>query len=204
MSTKNSKTIRWTRVMGLVTAGAALAGLGSASGAIQAHAESGSDGWDKGVVTTDTLRERVGPSTHVSSIGDLNRGEKVELGCKLPGTTVDGKKAWYRLAGADGGSWVSARYVKLLDDAPRTCERGSAMGTTTAAVNVRQAPTTKDGKLGSIGKGVSTVDVFCKVGGSEIGNNTIWYATAWGDGSQTGYVHSEYVDTRGTVKNCGV
>lgn len=190
-----------SKKLGLGTAAAlAVTGLGAAI-AFPATANADHDGTSRGRVTAHRLAERVGPSHHVSKVdGGFSKGDVIRIDCRLPGSAVDGDRTWY-LAGS--GYWVSGRHVRIVKGHARRCERGSAMGTTTAKVNVRKAPTTVDGKLGTIRAGVSTVHVFCKVSGGNVGNNTFWYATAWGNGSRTGYVHSEYVDVRGKVKFCG-
>lgn len=185
----------------LAAAALTVLGLGTTIGLSTAAADSGSDGASKGRVTAGTLSERVGPSTHVSTVeGDLSRGDVIEISCKLPGSSVGGNKTWYQVA--DSHYWVSARYVSLTGEGPDHCDKGSQQGTTTTAVNVRQAPTTQDQLLGSIRGGVSTVNVYCKVSGGNVGNNTFWYATGWGDGSETGYVHSQFVKVSGEVKFC--
>ena len=194
-------TTAGTKKAGVFAAAAlTVAGLGTTIGLTTAQADTGSDGSSKGEVTAASLTERVGPSNRVSSVdGDLSRGDTVEIACQLPGTPVDGNSTWYKV---DTGYWVSARYVDVSGDGPDHCDKGSQQGTTTAAVNVRQAPTMQDTRLGSIGTGVSTVNVYCKVSGGNVGNNTFWYATGWGDGSETGYVHSEYLKVSGDVEFC--
>lgn len=190
-----------TKKAGVFAAAAlTVAGLGTTIGLSTAQADTGDDSSVRGKVVASSLTERVGPSNRVSSVdGDLSWADSVGISCKLPGTPVGGNATWYKV---DTGYWVSARYVKVWGAGPDHCDKGSQQGTTTAAVNVRKAPTTQDTRLGSIGKGVSTVNIYCKVSGGNVGNNTFWYATGWGDGSETGYVHSEYVQVSGEVKSC--
>ena len=187
-------------VLRTAAAALAVAGLGAAI-ALPAAAHADSDGKSKGRVTAPRLAERVGPSHHLTKVeGGFSKGDSIRIDCKLPGSAVDDNRAWYHVS---SDYWVSGRHVRVTEGHPRRCERGSARGTTTADVNVRKAPTTVDGKLGRIDAGVPTVDVFCKVSGGNVGNNTFWYATGWGNGSRTGYVHSAYVDVQGKVKFCG-
>lgn len=193
-------TVHPRRAGALATAALTVLGLGTTIGLATAEADTTS-GAVKGRVTAGSLAERVGPSTHVGAVeGDLSRGDVIDISCKLPGTSVDGNTTWYQIA--DSHYWVSGRYVSLIGAGPKHCDKGDQQGTTTTAVNVRQAPTTQDRLLGSIRSGISTVNVYCKVSGGNVGNNTFWYATGWGDGSKTAYVHSAYVKVSGDVPFC--
>ncbi|MYV91049.1 SH3 domain-containing protein [Streptomyces sp. SID1034] len=69
----------------------------------------------RGVVVTGqgrALHVRSGAGTTYRTTGTLRSGRQVSLVCKRNGSSVQGNRVWYRLAGHHG-RYVSAHYVRV-------------------------------------------------------------------------------------------
>lgn len=85
------------------------------------------------VISRGPLTVRSKPTTHSYKVGRVHPHQKLAIECKKRGERVDGNNLWYLLDGKDGqdgqdgmdpisttadrkGRWVSARYVKNLNE----------------------------------------------------------------------------------------
>lgn len=168
------------------------------------HASASTHGLDtKGQVTARTsLTVHTAPSTHAPHAGAaLKHGTKITIDCNLTGTRVSGNEVWYKIANRH--AWVSAKYVKTIGTKPAACTAASVAADrhakTTANLRIRQAPTTKDKAVGSIGKG-KAADVWCKVSSQSISGNKAWYYVA--NGANGGWVSAKYVHTNKHIPYC--
>lgn len=180
------------------------AAAGSVIGFAPHASASGYHGLDtKGQVTAATsLSVHTAPSTHAPSAGAaLKHGTKITIDCNLYGTNVGGNSFWYKLANRQ--AWVSAKYVKAIGNMPVACtamhNAADRNAKSTASLTLRQAPTTKDKAIGSIGKG-KAVDVWCKVSSQSISGNKTWYNV--GNGANGGWVSAKYVSTNKHIPQC--
>lgn len=152
-----------------------------------------------GQVTASSLYARQAPSTHAKATFLYTRGEKIPLGCKVVGPSVDGNNLWYTIAGSTD-RWLSARYVKNIGPAPEFCDPldGYVKGRTTATVTGRSGPTTSDSARSTYRKG-TTLNIQCKVTSQRIGGNSLWYLTSTGR-----WVPARYVKNVGMApRQCG-
>lgn len=139
--------------------------------------ESGTTGTEKVIMTgviykTDSLRVRSGPGTDKVHVGDLKRGEKVEI---YEVVTV-GRSSWGRI---DKG-WILLYYVQTETVVN---EDGTVVKTVTSTtLNIREAAGTKNAIVGKYYRGAQIV----------ILEETQVNGTAWGRTDQ-GWVCLDYV-----------
>lgn len=87
--------------------------------------------------------------------------------------------------------------VAMLATAP-SAAAATYTGKTTASLNVRSAPTSYAGKVGSLKSG-ATISITCKVFGPSVGGNSLWYKL--GDGR---WITARYVSNVGAAPRfCG-
>jgi D-alanyl-D-alanine carboxypeptidase len=129
---------------------------------------------EKGYTTTVNLNVRLGPSTKYTILGNIKKGEQVDV----KSSAVNG---WYQILYKGKKGYVSSKYVKITNK-----KEGPAIAkiyTTTVNLNVRTGPSTKNAILGNIKKG-KQVDVK-----SSAANG--WYQILFK--GKKGYVSSKYV-----------
>lgn len=71
-----------------------------------------------GVVTTESLTVRVGPTTKDKLVSTVLQHNDVHVSCKVISQSVGGTNLWYQIG---SGKWVSAAYVHNYDEAPAWC-----------------------------------------------------------------------------------
>lgn len=180
-----NKFLRKARIVTVGLGAVAILAGGLASGT--AHAET-TPNYNYTVRTTDGIVIRSGPSLHTSTKGSITQGEKVKVDCRVAGSSVGNDRDWYFLSSREG--WISGRFASPVGAEPKTCPSNDTefgVGQTTVGVNTRSGPTTKDQKLGSIGKG-KRVDVICSAKGASVQGNTTWYLL-----KNNSWVSAEYV-----------
>lgn len=74
--------------------------------------------WTRGRTTTG-LTIRRGPHSADQSLGTANKGQVLQLQCKINSQQISGNSLWYKLHGSQG--WVSGRYVTNVGAAPGFC-----------------------------------------------------------------------------------
>lgn len=171
-------------VAALVAAAAVLPGASLAT----ANAAVGSGRPVGVVIAKGGLVAHATPSTHSPRVASYRAGKRLALDCKVVGTKVDGNRQWYTIrSDASGLLWVSARYVRNVGAAPRTCDpmHGTVAATTTARLNLRQGASVADRKLGQLAPG-ATLRAVCRTQAS-IRHN--WVLTASGRWVAKGYLH---------------
>ncbi|GAB3926399.1 hypothetical protein GCM10011575_07530 [Microlunatus endophyticus] len=195
MATKINRTAG--KIAAVTLSVVSAAGLTAVLPATHAAADGGTTA--KGRVTArTTLAERSAPSTHAPIAGKGYRnGQTIKLDCNLFGTSVGGNATWYKIVGKD--SWVAARYVKNIGNAPIACTAASVPADrhakTTASVNLRQAPSTHDRVIGHIAKG-KQAQLWCKVASQKVDGNHTWYQES------NGWVAAKYVKTAKRIPYC--
>lgn len=150
------------------------------------------------VIAKTSLAERSAPSTSAPIAGNgYKNGQTIKLDCSLFGTTVGGNKIWYKVVGKH--SWVAARYVKNIGHPPIGCTAASVPAdrhaTTTASMNLRQAPSTHDRVIGHIAEG-KTAQLWCKVASQKVGGNPTWYQES------NGWIAAKYVKSSKAIPYC--
>ena len=143
----------------------------------------------QGVVNTDILNVRSGPSTSYSKVGKLYKGESVKISEKSNG--------WYKVSTSKGvNGWVSGTYINLGDTNNVGSVSGeifNSQGNVNADVlNVRSGPSTSYSKVGKLYKGESV-----KI--SEKSNG--WYKVSTSKGVN-GWVSGTYINL-GATNNVG-
>ncbi|KOG38198.1 SH3 domain-containing protein [Streptomyces resistomycificus] len=74
----------------------------------------------RGVVTADSLALRSAPTRGAQVIRYADRGEILNIFCKVGGPSVHGNPLWYQIA--DGTwAWGPARFIDNIGPAPRWC-----------------------------------------------------------------------------------
>lgn len=134
-----------------------------------------------GTVVASTLVGRQAPTTRaprvmVADQSALHRGQRVLLGCKVHGETVNGNDLWYRVVSPHGEAWISARYVRNNAVLPRWCQ-GNATTALTAPgeVRVKQAPTAQSPTVRTLRKGARAT-AMCRVEVQQASGTTQgWY-----------------------------
>jgi uncharacterized protein YgiM (DUF1202 family) len=196
MSTKINRTTGKIAALTLGVA-TAVAGLTAVLPATRAAADDSTVAKGR-VIANTTLAERSAPSTHAPIAGKgYRKGQTIKLDCNLFGTSVDGNTTWYKIAGKH--SWVAARYVKNVGNAPIACTAASVPAdrhaTTTAGINLRQAPSTHDRVTGHIAKG-KQAQLWCKVASQKVDGNHTWYQES------NGWISAKYVKTSRKIPYC--
>lgn len=123
-----------------------------------------------GVVTANALNVRSGPGTGYTKLGVLYKNATVQI--------IANSGSWYKIAYGSGYGYVSGSYVKLNE----TTSSVYTMGVTTAALRLRNGPSTKYKTLLVIPKGTS-IPLMAQSNG--------WYKTYY-DGT-TGYCSGSYI-----------
>lgn len=119
------------------------------------------------------------PTTFSAREGSLLPGEVFPIVCKVTGTVVrrgdEVNNLWYRLPGSTR-AWVSALYVRNVDEVPAYCGDGKRYDgrVTTATLVRREAPTTRANAHGALTRGAS-VRIICKLRGQAVDGNSLWY-----------------------------
>lgn len=152
-----------------------------------------------GEITASALYARQAPSQHARATFLYPQGERVPLGCKVTGPSVNGNNIWYAIAGSND-RWLSARYVKNIGAAPEYCDPldGYVKGRTTARLNARTGPTVNDAAR-TVHNAGTMLDLQCKVTSHAVGGNTTWYHTSTGQ-----WVSARYVANVGQApRQCG-
>lgn len=123
-----------------------------------------------GVITANSVNFRSGPSTSYSSIGKLNKGDKVEY--------LDENGSWVKVKYSGKTGYVYGTYVEK-DTSSTTTKYVNA-----TSLNVRSGPSTSYSVIGKLSKGTK-IDVISTSNG--------WSKIKY-DG-QTGYVSSKYLSS---------
>jgi len=159
-----------------VAALAAASGIAVASLALTAVSADAATTYQGKVTANGGLTIRSAPSTHTSNNGTVAKGKTVTIACKVPGSSVDGNRLWYKLS--NGKGWLAARYVDNVGKAPKYCPSDDTEygdGRTTATVNTRKGPHFNDAKTGTLAKG-KRVTVVCYVKSTAgVDGNFTWY-----------------------------
>lgn len=170
-----------------------------AGASVATASAAGADNSTVGVVTARTgLVAHLSPSTHSPRVGKYRRGARLGLDCKVVGTNVGGNRRWYTIdSDASGLIWVSARYVRNVGAAPRTCNpmKGTVTARTTARLNERQGPTVSDRRMGQVAKGATAHTVCWTESASDHHHN--WVLTASGR-----WVAQRYLRENRPLKMC--
>lgn len=164
-----------------------LLAAGSSLGLAAPHAAAASDvvlnAVDGKVIAKTSLAERTGPSTELGKAGKgYGEGTIISIDCKLNGSTVDGNPRWYKIKGEK--SWVSARYVENIGEAPKSCTAGDWAYEVTKKTSVREGPSTDDKKLGTATVGEEITTRYHVADGEEVDGNTQWVAVDTGNGNR--------------------
>lgn len=174
-----------------VVGSTAIAGGALGVAASQAHAESG-DAWVT-VSARGGLNVRSAPTTQAARTGHLDNGVRVLTVCRASGTGfTDGGEQWdtrwfYVSLGTGSGGWISGHFVKGTGEDRLCGGDGIRTGRTTAAVNLREAPSTSDHVVAHRAQG-STLKLRCKVTSQKINGNPRWYLTQSGHWVSAAYV----------------
>ncbi|XBB70035.1 hypothetical protein ABFU82_12215 [Nocardioides sp. WV_118_6] len=127
------------------------------------------------VVARTGLVERTAPSSHAATTGRSHRrGAVLTLECKLNGTAVDGNGRWYKIRGRDG--WVSARYVANIGAAPVDCTAGDWAYEVSVGTVIRQGPSRKDRRIGSLARGTEVDTRWIARRGGAVAGHRGWVA----------------------------
>lgn len=140
------------------------------------------------IIAQGGLKIRTAPTIYAGSPGSIARGTTIMIDCKVVGSRVDGNRLWYALSGNRG--WVAARYVENIGAAPILCPSAATEygeGRTTATVNRRLGPTTRDVRVGTLASG-TRVTVRCYVSSQRIGETRLWYLLTNGSWITAAYV----------------
>ena len=129
-----------------------------------------------GVITANSVNFRSGPSTSYSSIGKLNKGDKVEY--------LDENGSWVKVKYSGKTGYVYGTYVEK-DTSSTTTKYVNA-----TSLNVRSGPSTSYSVIGKLSKGTK-IDVISTSNG--------WSKIKY-DG-QTGYVSSKYLSSSAPESN---
>lgn len=164
-----------------------LLAAGASLGLAAPHAAAASDvvlnAVDGKVIAKTSLAEHTGPSTALDLSGKgYASGTVISIDCKLNGTTVDGNPRWYKIKGEK--SWVSARYVENIGEAPKSCIAGDWAYEVTEGTTVREGPSTDDAELDSVKKGEEIKTRYHVKDGESVDGNTQWVAVDTSDGNR--------------------
>lgn len=127
-----------------------------------------------GIVTTDDLRVRKGPSTSDEVIGYLNRGEKVQISAL--------QNDWAKIDSTFGVGWVSTQFMMIQQQSDMNESERNIGVVTTDILNVRLAPST-DAEV--IGKLQANDEVTI------VAEEADWFEIVFGQAS--GWIHNQYV-----------
>ena len=129
-----------------------------------------------GVITANSVNFRSGPSTSYSSIGKLNKGDKVEY--------LDENGSWVKVKYSGKTGYVYGTYVEK-DTSSTTTKYVNA-----TSLNVRSGPSTSYSVIGKLSKGTKIEVISTSNGWSKIKYD-----------GQTGYVSSKYLSSSAPESN---
>lgn len=143
---------------------------------------------DKGIVTGSSLNVRSGAGTNYSTIGSLNRNDKVDI--------VSKSGVWYKIKFGRGYGYVHSDYINIVNnstnkpstDNTQTLNKKGII--TASSLNIRSGAGTNYSRIGSLNRN-SKVDI--------VGSSGEWYKIKFGNGY--GYAHKDYVKITNDTTN---
>ena len=124
------------------------------------------------VITANSVNFRTGPSTDYSSIGKLNKGDKVEY--------ISESGSWVKVKFEGKTGYVYGTYVGIYTSTPT-----SVKYVTASSLNVRSGASTNYSVIGTLSKGTKVEVISTSNGWSKIKYN-----------GSVGYVSSKYLDEK--------
>ena len=141
---------------------------------------SNADGVEYRIITANSVNFRTGPSTSYSSMGKLNKGDKVEY----IGTSGD----WINIKFNGKVGYAHGDYVGTYSDSNQTPTTKKIV--TATSLNFRSGPGTKYSIIGSIKKGAEVSVISESNGWSKVDYN-----------GKVGYVSSQYLANKSDSSN---